>query len=65
MKPIFTIRKSLKQIYTAKQCSDIDDVENALTSLRELYKSNDFIGSIAMNRRFNSLHKRKLELCKD
>lgn len=64
MKPVYSVRKRLKQIYTAKQCTDIKDVEDALNSLRELFILTNGIGTYIMNRRLYSLHE-KMKSFKD
>lgn len=58
------ISKSLKYIYKANQCTDLADVENALSSLREIAKMVNHEWTKAMTRRLFSLEQRKNKLAK-
>lgn len=49
------ITKELSYIYKANQCTDLNDVENALLSLREMVKKNNMEYTPAMRRRLTSL----------
>ena len=55
MRPQYSVRKRLAQIYKANQCTDVQDVNHALESLRELARLNNYHYTAMMQKRLVSL----------